>query len=53
MEQRIRRFVAVVPALALVTGLTVTAGAGARDRVTDICVIGGDIAACVPPKDEP
>jgi hypothetical protein len=53
MKQTIRRLVALLPALALVAGLAVTARPAARDHVTDICVIGGDISACVPPRDEP
>lgn len=54
MEQTIRRLVTLVPALALVAGLAVTARPTARhDRVNEICVIGGEIAYCVPQEPEP
>jgi hypothetical protein len=49
MVQTIRRLVALVPAVALVAGLAVTARPAAGDRVNAICVIGGEIAYCVPP----
>lgn len=44
MSQRKRRFVAVVPVFVLtVMGLGLQ-----RDRVNEICVIGGDIVYCAP-----
>jgi hypothetical protein len=49
MMQTIRRLVALAPAVALVAGLAVTARPAAGDRINAICVIGGEIAYCVPP----
>ena len=53
MRQTQRRFLALVPALALVTGLAVAAHNGGGNGGGNICVIGGDIVACVPPNDSP
>ena len=43
MKQRKRRVLALVPAFVLMAGLGF-----ARDRVNEICVIGGDIVYCAP-----
>jgi hypothetical protein len=49
MDQTIRRFVALVPVFAMVAGLALAARTTAsRDRVNEICVIGGTIVYCVP-----
>lgn len=49
MAQTIRRFVAFAPALVLMVGLAAAARPVApRDRVHEICVIGGDIVYCAP-----
>lgn len=49
MDQMVRRFVALVPVLAMVAGLALADRATAsRDRVNEICVIGGDVGYCVP-----
>jgi hypothetical protein len=55
MKQTTRRALAVAPVLALAVGLTVAARwAGPDDEQGgNICVIGGDIVACVPPTSEP
>lgn len=43
MKQTRRRFLALVPAFVLLLGLALP-----RDRVNEICVIGGKIEYCVP-----
>ena len=43
MKQTRRRVLALVPAFALMVGLALP-----RDRVNEICVIGGDIVYCAP-----
>jgi hypothetical protein len=43
MKQTRRRFLALVPAFVLMMGLALP-----RDRVHEICVIGGDIVYCAP-----
>ena len=49
MDQTIRRFVALVPVLAMVAGLALAVRATApHDHVNEICVIGGKIEYCVP-----
>jgi hypothetical protein len=54
MDQMVRRFVALVPVLAMVAGLALAGGATAsRDRVNEICVYGGKIEYCVPYDREP
>jgi hypothetical protein len=49
MDQTIRRLVALLPAFAMVAGLALAApSTAARDRITEICVIGGQFDYCVP-----
>jgi hypothetical protein len=49
MAQTIRRFLTLAPALVLVAGLATAARPlTPRDRVSEICVIGGDIVYCAP-----
>ncbi len=43
MKQTRRRLLALVPAIVLLVGLAVQ-----RDRVNEICVVGGKIEYCVP-----
>ena len=48
MKQTKRRLVVLVPALVLMVGLALS-----RDRVREICVIGGDIVYCAPYDPDP
>ena len=50
MKQKMRVVLALLPALALVASMTPRGG---RDGGGNICVIGGEIVACVPPGDSP
>lgn len=51
MEHPIRRLMALMPAMALVAGLALTARPSASgDDQSGICVGGMQIVACVPPE---
>jgi len=56
MEQTIRRLIALVPALALVAGMAAVARPttpATGDRISKVCVYGGDIWWCLPRDMDP